>query len=188
MKSALLFAAAACLFVSPALADETLNLPSFTSIKASDGADVIVRHGGAQSVVLAAGSTQYSKLEVQDGTLVIETCKNWSCPHHYHLEVDITLPEVSGLEAEDGARIEAQGSFPAQAHLAAKATDGGRVEARAIAAADVNALASDGGELEVEPRQTMTAKADDGGVVRYWGDPKVKSLIAEDGGAVRGQN
>jgi hypothetical protein len=30
----------------------------------------------------------------------------------------------------------------------------------------------------------MNARAEDGGVVRYWGDPTVKNLIAEDGGAV----
>lgn len=185
MKHIVWLASAAVLLASSALAGESLSLPSFNSVKASDGADVIVRHGAVQSVVLAAGSTQYSKLEVRDGVLEIETCKDWSCPWHYHLEVDITMPQVSGLAADDGARIEAQGSFPAQAQFAAKATDGGRVEARAIAAAEVNAVADDGGELSVEPRRSMKAKAEDGGVVRYWGNPTVKSLVAEDGGAVR---
>ncbi len=170
---------------APALAGETLALAPFARVKASDGAHVIIRHGDRQQVTLAAGSTQYSRIEVRDGVLEIETCKDWSCPRHYRLEIDIAVPEISALDASDGASIEAQGDFPTQAHLAAKASDGGNVDARAVAAAEVNAVATDGGEVSVEPRQAMNARADDGGLVRYWGHPTVTGLIAEDGGAVR---
>ncbi len=187
MKSVSLFAATVLLAALPACAQagETLSVAPFTAVKASDGANVIIRHGDRQQVTLAAGSTQFSQIEVRDGVLTVETCKDWSCPRHYRLEVDVTMPNVSALKAEDGARIEAQGDFPAQAHLAAKATDGGTVDARAVAAADVDAAASDGGEVLVEPRQSMTAHAEDGGLVRYWGHPAVNGLIAEDGGTVR---
>jgi len=184
MKHAILLASAALLLATPALADETVNLPGFTGVKASDGADVVIHHGARQSVVLTKGSTQYSRLEVRDGTLHIETCKGWHCPWHYSLHVEITMPDVAALYATDGARVSAEGAFPAQPHLSAKATDGGRVEARAIAAADVDASASDGGALSVQPRRTMNARAVDGGVVRYWGTPTVKNLVANDGGAV----
>ena len=95
------------------------------------------------------------------------------------------MPSVTALHAEDGARIAAEGSFPAQPHFTGKANDGGVVDARAIAAADVDANASDGGVLSVQPRRTMNARAEDGGIVRYWGNPQIKNLIAEDGGAVQ---
>lgn len=185
MRHAIFLAAATVLLASPAWANETLNLAAFTRVTAADGAEVVIRHGATQSVTLTKGSTQYSRLDVRDGTLHIETCSGWHCPWHYGLRVEITMPNIAGLEASDGASLEAQGPFPAQAHLAAKATDGGRVDARAIAAADVDATASDGGELSVQPRRSMNARAEDGGVVRYWGSPTVKNLIANDGGAVR---
>jgi len=187
MKSLSFLAVAALLagLPAPVLAGQSLNLPVFTSVKASDGAKVVIRHGEHQQVILAAGSTEHSRIEVRDGVLVIETCKDWFCPRQDRLEIDVTTPGLSGLEAEDGARIEAQGDFPAQAHLAARATDGGNVDARAIAAADVNAVATDGGEVEIEPRGSMKARAEDGGLVRYWGHPSVTGLVAEDGGAVR---
>jgi hypothetical protein len=185
MKRAILLASVTLLLASPAWADETVSLPGFTSVTATDGADVIIHHGGRQSVVLTRGSTQYSRLEVRDGALHIETCKGWHCPWHYGLKVEIVMPSVTGLHAEDGARIAAEGSFPAQAHFSGKANDGGVVDARAIAAADVDANASDGGVLSVAPRRTMNARAEDGGIVRYWGNPQVKNLIAEDGGAVQ---
>jgi len=186
MTRAMLFATAALLAATPALADETLNLPGFTSIVAVDGANVVIHHGNRQSVVITRGSTQYSQLEVRDGTLHIETCKTgWHCPWQYGLKVEITMPNVTSLHAEDGARIAAEGSFPGQQHFAGKANDGGVVDARAIAAADVDANASDGGVLSVQPRRTMNARAEDGGVVRYWGNPQIKNLVAEDGGAVQ---
>ena len=152
MKPAIFLASAALLLASPALAEETVNLPGFASVTAADGADVTIHHGGRQSVVITRGSTQYSKLEVRDGTLHIETCKTgWRCPWHYGLKVEITMPSVTALHAEDGARIAAEGAFPAQPHFTGKANDGGVVDARAIAAADVDANASDGGVLSVQP-------------------------------------
>ncbi|MBS0279249.1 MAG: DUF2807 domain-containing protein [Proteobacteria bacterium] len=185
MNRAILLASAALLLATPALAAETVNLPGFSRVTATDGADVIIHSGGRQSVVITRGSTQYSRLEVRDGTLHIETCKGWQCPWHYGLRVEITMPNVMALHAEDGARIAAEGAFPAQPHFTGKANDGGVVDARAIAAADVDANASDGGVLSVQPRRTMNARAEDGGVVRYWGNPQIKNLIADDGGMVQ---
>ena len=173
---------------SSAIAGQVISVDPFTAVEASDGAHVIIRHGNHQEVNMIEGSTEYSRFEVRDGTLHLITCQGWHCPWHYKFKVEVVMPQIDAINASDGAYIEAQGSFPSQRDLAVKATDGGNVDARAIAAANVNARASDGGNLRIKPRHSMQAHADDGGNIEYWGNPTVTRLVAEDGGNVSQQN
>src|SRR6185312_14182739 len=113
MKFAIAWAAASVALASPALAGQTISVDRFSSVEASDGAHVIIRHG-AQQVNMVEGSTEFSRFEVRDGTLHIITCEGWHCPHHYKFKVEVTMPAIDALEASDGAAIEAQGSFPTQ--------------------------------------------------------------------------
>ena len=187
MKFAIAFAATGFLLASPALAGQVISVDHFSSVEASDGAHVIIRHG-AQQVNMVEGSTEFSRFEVRDGTLHLITCEGWHCPHHYKFKVEVTMPAVNALEASDGATIETQGDFPSQGDLSVRATDGGNIDARALAAANVNAKASDGGNLKIHPRKSMQAHAEDGGNIDYWGNPTVTRLVAEDGGNVHGEN
>ena len=188
MKLAIALAAATLALAGPAFAGQVIPVGPFTSVEASDGAHVIIRHGGAQQVTMLKGSTEFSRFEVRDGTLHLITCEGWHCPRHYSFEVDIVMPAVNAIEASDGADIETQGSFPAQGNLVVKATDGGDIDARAIVAANVDAKASDGGNLKIHPRKSMQAHAEDGGNIDYWGNPTVTRLVAEDGGNVHGED
>jgi hypothetical protein len=188
MKLAIALAAAGIVLASPALAGQVIPVGPFNSVEASDGAHVIIRHGGAQQVTMLKGSTEFSRFEVRDGVLHLTTCEGWHCPRNYSFEVDVVMPAINAIEASDGAYIETQGSFPAQGDLSVKATDGGDIDARAIAAANVNAKASDGGNLKIRPRKSMQAHADDGGNIEYWGNPTVTRLVAEDGGNVHGED
>jgi hypothetical protein len=188
MKSLFLFTAAASLLTAPAFAGQMIPVGTFNSVEASDGAHVIIRHGAAQQVTMLKGSTEFSRFEVRDGTLHLITCEGWHCPRHYSFEVDVVMPSINAAVASDGAAIEAQGSFPAQGDLSVKATDGGDIDVRAIAAANVNAYASDGGNLKIHPRKSMQAQAKDGGNIDYWGNPTVTRLVAEDGGNVHGED
>jgi Putative auto-transporter adhesin, head GIN domain len=187
MKRAIALAAASIALASPALAAQTIAVGPFHAVEASDGAHVVIRHG-AQQVTMVEGSTEFSRFEVRDGVLHLVTCEGWHCPRHYEFRVEIAMPDIDAIEASDGAYIETQGSFPAQANVSVKATDGGNIDARAIAAENVNARASDGGNLKIHPLKSMQAQADDGGNIRYWGNPTVTRLVAEDGGNVSGEN
>lgn len=182
MKLAIALAAIA--LATPAFAGQVIPVGSFNAVEASDGAHVIIRHGNMQQVTMIEGSTQFSRVEVRDGVLHLITCQGWRCPHDYKFKVEVTMPQVTAIDASDGAYIEAQGPFPGQRDLAVKASDGGNIDARAIAAANVDAKASDGGNLRIQPRQSMKAHADDGGNIEYWGHPTVTTLVAEDGGNV----
>jgi len=177
-------ATAILLFGTAAHAGQTIAVGPFTVVSGTDGAHIVIRHGNAQRVELVKGSTQFTRVEVKDGTLHVDACGNsWHCPHHYELEVDIVMPDLRGVEASDGASIEAAGTFPAQGSLNVHATDGGSTDTRAIAARHANAKADDGGNIRVRAVQTLDAKADDGGNIEYWGSPHV-SIVATDGGNV----
>lgn len=184
MKLAILFAAAA--FATPAFAGQVIPVGPFEAVDAVDGAHVIIRHGDRQQVTMVEGSTEFSRVEVRDGTLHLITCEGWHCPRHYSFKVEVVMPRINAISASDGAAIDAQGPFPGQQNLAVKASDGGDIDARAIAAANVNAHASDGGNIRIQPRRSLQAHADDGGNIEYWGHPTVTSMVAEDGGNVSG--
>lgn len=188
MKFAIALAAASFALAAPAFASQTIAVGPFSAVEASDGAHVIIRHGDRQQVTMIDGSLEFSRFEVRDGTLHLVTCQGWHCPRHYKFKVEVVMPQINAIEASDGAYIETQGAFPGQRDLAVKASDGGNIDARAIAAANVNAKASDGGNLRIQPRQTLKAHADDGGNIEYWGHPTITSLVSEDGGNVSGED
>jgi hypothetical protein len=185
MKFAILLASASILFVCPALAGTVIPLDHFSSVKASDGGHVIIRHGAVQQVTLVKGSTEFTRFNVRDGKLDIVTCDH-NCPHNYSLEVEIVAPEIIAIAAEDGGSIEMQGAFPAQEKLSAWANDGGRVDARAITASQADAKAEDGGEVLVHAASILNAAADDGGNVQYWGNPIVNRTVSDGGNVEKG--
>jgi hypothetical protein len=185
MKYAILMASAATLLALPASAQQTVPLAQFDSVSATDGADVSIRHGAAQQVVLLKGNTQVSKVEVQDGKLVISTCR-YVCPWHYQLKVAVTTPNLKSVSADDGADIRAEGNFPVQATLAAKADDGGDLDLRAIPAAHADAKADDGGEVRIHATASLNATATDGGEVKYSGKPQL-NMRSDDGGEIESE-
>ena len=188
MKRALAILAVSMALAAPAFAGQTISVAPFNAVEASDGAHVIIRHGNAQQVTMVEGSTEYSRFEVRDGVLHLVTCQGWHCPWNYKFKVEVTMPQIKAIDASDGAYIETQGAFPTQGELAVKATDGGNVDARAVAAANVSAKASDGGNLRIHPLKSMQARADDGGNIDYWGNPTITNLVAEDGGNVHSED
>ncbi|HEY2034782.1 MAG TPA: DUF2807 domain-containing protein [Rhizomicrobium sp.] len=181
-------ALAAIVLATPAVAGQVIPVGPFHAVEASDGAHVIVRHGDRQQVTMIEGSTEYSRFEVREGVLHLVTCQGWHCPHYYKFKVEVVMPAINAIEASDGAYIETQGSFPGQRDLAVKATDGGNIDARGLAAANISAKASDGGNLKIHPLKSMQARADDGGNIDYWGNPTISSLVAEDGGNVHSED
>jgi hypothetical protein len=174
-------AIAALLAVSPAAAQSPVSVPRFDSIELQGGGEVTVRHGATQRVNLLRGSREMTGFTVERGQLKIDTCIR-DC-HNYDLRVEIVTPDLDGLSIRNGGRIVVLGDFPAQADLAVAVSQGGEIDARAIAARDVAASVSRGGLIRTDARETLAASINSGGSISYVGNPET-SVAINGGGSV----
>lgn len=169
---------------APALATETLAVPSFQSIELRGGGDVQVRRAPVQRVTLLEGSSQYTSVRVLSrGRLRIDAC-NAQCPQNYRLNILVESPAVPTLAVEGGGKITAANGFGAQQQLVAAVDGGGVIDTSNVAADTATAAVSGGGEIKVRALRVLTAAVNGGGLVRYWGNPRVTTAI-RGGGAVR---
>ncbi len=186
MSRLLAAAAIAVLFAAPASAAEIVPLAHFDSIGLKGGGHVTLRHGATQSVTLLKGSTQYTHLDVHGTSLEIEACSN-SCPNQYDLDIEIVLPEVTGVAIQGGGAIIAEAGFPAQHGVDAAVSGGGSIDLRAISASNVDAAVNGGGHIKVAAEGTLSAAVSGGGHIAYWGNPKVSEAVS-GGGAIDHMN
>jgi len=164
-------------------APKLLELPSVHSIAMPNGGRVVVRAGSTQRVTLVKGSLDYSKLEVtRGGVLVIDRC-SLTCPRDYRFEVELQLPNVTGLSVANGGWIRSEGSFPPQAEIEIAVSNGGTIDTRSMVVDRVTASVDQGGRILTVPRVLLSATVSHGGVITYWGNARVRSSI-EDGGSV----
>jgi len=163
-------------------------VPAFTGIELHGGGHVTLKHGAAQRVVILKGSTEYSEIVVEHGSLRISPCKSWfSCPTHYDLDVEVTSPFVPSLNVHGGGELEAAGGFPHQKSLAVAVHGGGEVDIKSVGVDDVSADVHGGGELSVHADKSLTAAVHGGGEVTYWGHPQVTSAIRGGGEVSSGE-
>jgi hypothetical protein len=183
MRSTLPLFAMALATAAPVLATEVVPVSSFRGVELRGGGNVTVVPGATQRVTILEGSSQFTRIHVEnDGRLRIDTC-NAQCPRQYRLRVEIQSPRVPDLAVNGGGTIATNGGFPAQSHLSAAVNGGGKVDARSLDAESVSAAVNGGGELLVRPRSTLSAAVNGGGHVRFWGNPTVSSAI-HGGGSV----
>ena len=176
---ALAFAASA-----PALATETIAVPSFQSIELRGGGDVLVRKAPFQRVTLLQGSSQFTSVRVLSrGRLDIDACSA-QCPRNYRLSVLVESPTVPVLAVDGGGKITAADGFAGQQQLVLAVNGGGVIDTSGVAVDSATAAVSGGGEIKVRALRALTAAVNGGGLVRYWGDPRVTTAI-RGGGAVR---
>lgn len=169
---------------APALATETLALPSFQSIELRGGGDIQVRRAPVQRVTFLEGSSHYTSVQVLSrGRLRIDAC-NAQCPRNYRLNIVVESPTVPVLAVEGGGRITAASGFGAQQQLLAAVNGGGVIDASNLAVDTATAAVRGGGEIKVRVLRMLTAAVNGGGLVRYWGNPRVTTAI-RGGGAVR---
>ncbi|HKP34771.1 MAG TPA: DUF2807 domain-containing protein [Sphingomicrobium sp.] len=183
MRSILPLFAVALAVSAPVLATEVVPVAGFRSVQLVGGGIVTVVPGPAQRVTILEGSSQFTRMRVQpNGKLKIVTCDD-RCPHTYRLRVRIQSPRVPDLAISGGGVITAAGGFRPQSQVSVAINGGGKIDARAIEAADVSAAVNGGGEILVRPRSVLSAAVNGGGRVRYWGNPRV-SMAVHGGGAV----
>jgi hypothetical protein len=157
-----------------------LRLAPFDSIRVNTG-HVVLRSGPTQSVTLIKGSLDYTRVAVSDGVLVIDKCNMEHCPRGYELDIEIQMPTVSRLSLMNGGRIQTLGSFAGQADLRLAVAHGGTIDVRSMAVDRVNASVEQGGRILTVPRGSLIARINQGGVVTYWGNPRVDSSVRHGG-------
>jgi hypothetical protein len=152
-----------------------------------NGGIVTLVHAPQQRVTLLEGNTEYSKATIAEGDrLVIDRCAG-DCPDGCKLEVEIRTPDIDGIMVIDGGVIQSRGSFPRQSEIRAAVEDGGVIDLRSMTADLVAASVHDGGRILTKPRETLVAKVTHGGVVTYWGKPRVTRAIEKGGVVTRGE-
>jgi len=186
MRSILPLFAVAFAAAAPAVATEVVSLPPFRSVELRGGGIVTIVPGPAERVTIIEGSSQFTRMRVDnDDKLRIDTCFE-RCPPVYRLRVEIQSPRVPDLGISGGGAITAAGGFRPQQQLSAAVNGGGRIDARAVAASSVSAAVNGGGELLVSPRASLSAAVNGGGHVRYWGNPSVSMAVRGGGAVTRG--
>lgn len=168
---------------APAMASESVSVPTFRSIQLRGGGEVTVRPGPVQRVTIIEGSAAVTRFRVERGDqLRIDVCDR-NCPRHYRLRIDIQSPSAPNLGIDGGGLIRAAGGFGPQRQLSAAIRGGGKIDALAVPASDVSAAVHGGGLISVRARSSLTAAVNGGGEIRYSGSPRITSAI-NGGGAV----
>lgn len=180
-QSIALMALAGCASSAPAA---TLALPPFTAVELHDGGQVIVSYGPAPRVEVAAGGRNRA-IAVRDGRLVIGHCRR-DCGQRHGGPIMVEMPLIHAASVESGGSIEVRPGFPAQPVLDAAVHHGGVVDVRGLSAARVAATVAQGGLILARPGESLDASVNQGGVVTFWGDPRVRRSVRGGGDVVRG--
>lgn len=168
----------------PAFASEVVAVPYFDAVGLRGGGDVEIVPGPVERVTIVEGSSRFTRIYVEhQRSLRIESCAG-PCPPSYHLRVQIVSPRVPVLAVDGGGTMRIAPGFAPQRQLVAAVNGGGRIDARAVDAADVTAAVNGGGDLLVRAASALTGAVRGGGDIRYWGNPVVTSAI-EGGGSIR---
>ena len=182
MKTALVAFALFCAAPAVAQAAETINVGHFDGIDINGGGQVTLRHGATQSIVLRQGSTQYTSFRISDGhTLRIDAC-NGTCPHHYDLEIEITVPDIRALSINGGGSITAS-SFPGKDKITAAVNGGGEIDLTGMPVANATVAVNGGGLIKLVATSHMTAAVEGGGEIAYGGHPQVTQVV-QGGGSI----
>jgi hypothetical protein len=183
MKLACLAAIAGLLVPASAFAAEVVPLGHFDSVGLEGGGHVTVKYGPQQRVTLLKGSTQYTRLRVENGhSLNIEAC-NDRCPHQYDLEVEIVTPVLEAAAISGGGDIVASGNLPGVDTFSAAVNGGGDIDVRAVHAKTAHAAVSGGGGIHLTASDTLNAAVSGGGEIVYNGNPQVNEAV-NGGGSV----
>jgi hypothetical protein len=170
----------------PAVAAETVPVFAFKTVQLRGGGTLVIRPGPAQRVTIVNGSTQFTRVRIDDrGQLKIDAC-NDRCPRHYNLRIEVVSPRAPDAAISGGGAISFAPGFGSQGQLSVAVSGGGSIDARAIRAANVNAAVNGGGRVLTGHSSHLSAAVNGGGEVRYAGSPHVSSAVHGGGIVHRG--
>jgi putative autotransporter adhesin-like protein len=181
-----LVASAALAAAGLAQAQTVVPTGHFESVELEGGGHVVLKHGDAQRATILKGSTQFTRIAIEDGNkLKIEAC-NSNCPREYDLEIVIETPEIVAVAIDGGGHIESSGSFPDQHQVTAAVEGGGYIDLRSIDAANATAAVNGGGHIALRAEKKLTAAVNGGGHITYRGNAEVTEAIDGGGSVSRG--
>jgi len=168
----------------PALASESIPVPTFREVQIRGGGMVDIVPGPMQRVTLVEGSTQFTRFHVDsNGQLKIDTCAD-RCPQIYRMRVEVQSPSVPDVAVNGGGIITVGRGFSPQRHLEAAISGGGKIDTSDVDAATVGAAINGGGDILIRARDALSAAVNGGGLIRFRGHPQVSSAV-RGGGLVR---
>lgn len=185
-------------------AQDTRELPEFTSISAKGVFKLVVTAGQPQSVVLSAddGALPNVTTSVVDGELVIGMPKKGNSWSGEKLSITIGMQQLKKLQIEGvgGTTLNALAGdeftlrFQGVGHLTAngkvqrfvlKAEGVGGVNARNLEAQLVDASVEGVGSVSVRATESLKARVEGIGSLTYYGKPTKVSQTAEGIGSIR---
>ncbi|MEO1042625.1 MAG: head GIN domain-containing protein [Pseudomonadota bacterium] len=193
-------------WLPPAALSEPFDVAPFSTIRAVDGVDVVVRQGGEQSVVLAQGNAPSdAKVTVSNGVLTLGRARNGGIStrlgHQASLRFDVMAPSLEGLDSRAGADVTIIGVDATSLTLEARsgadikvsgtcdtlivtATAGGDIDAQDLSCREVTARSSGGGEVSLVATSSVDAVASSGSDIVVYGDPATRKTRDRTGGRV----
>lgn len=159
---------------------------SFKSIELRNGGTVTLIHGASQSVTMLEGDLSQASISVRDdGRLVIDRCPG-ECPGRHEFQVQVVTPALAAINVAEGGTIQSRGEFPRQAQIGVGVSQGGTIDLRSMALANVTASVYSGGRIFLKPQDALSATVEQGGIITYWGDAVVKSSVEHRGIVTKG--
>ena len=181
-----------CLAVAaPAAAQTPVPVGPFQAIELNGGGRVLVRHAATQQVRILQGNARISNIHLADGVsasgrragsgrLIVATCPN-RCPIGYRLIVQVDTPDVEGLGVNGNGQIEVAPGFLRRGSIAAGVNGKGRIDARALAAAEASAGVNGEGEISRGRTDRRVAGVNGKGRILYRGHPRLTSGVQGGG-------
>ena len=185
MRLALLFAAAAIVAVSPAIAAAQTVEPvaRFTGVELHGGGTITIRQAPVQKVTLVRGDPAIASFEVNSrGRLIVSSCRGF-CWGIHSFDVEIDTPDLNAVGIYGGGHITAKGAFPSSSSMSAVIHGGGDIDVKDVPAQSTSAAIHGGGKILVSAQTSLDAEIRGGGSIHYLGHPSVNSSI-HGGGSV----
>ena len=174
------------------------DVAAFTRIENRSSVDVRLRVGESQRVQVFAGEKVIDDVstEVRDGTLEVDfEHSGWGGDD---VEVEATVPELTGIEVSGSGDLDADGIDAEQFELLSDGSsdialagaagrllvtlDGsGDADLADLAARDARVDVSGSGDLDVRARERLDVAVDGSGDVRYFGEPAVTPRVDGSG-------
>ncbi len=100
------------------------------------------------------------------------------------MKVEIVTPGIVALSVTDGGMVQALGNFPVQDSVRATVDQGGAIDIRSMAAANVGCVdRRKAARIFTRRGKAWPAHVAHGGHITYWGSARIRQSV-EDGGAV----
>lgn len=146
----------------------------FSSFRNVTSKKVTVKMPVIHRIQASSASTVETVGVVEGEDIILETSSAAS------MDVNIESDKIS-LDAGSGASIDITGKALT---LNTAASSGGSIDAEKLIANDINAEASSGGTISVNPALSLKAQASSGGNINYSGSPKKIEKTASSGGNI----